>query len=347
MNAPAAGPDVRHAPADAALTQMLATTPQRVAVVEVATLRVRDVSASLQLEFGDVDIRGHRASDLLVGGPSEAVPLLATGKIDGYELTRKVRLPSGVEEAHVWVHAFGDERPPRLAVVVLDLDDVGGLAQASGNSGASSIIGTVDNQWRIDRVSVDSHLLLGHDADSLHGTNILTLIHPNDLAEFLTGLGHSQAVSAGVALRLRLLRAGGGWRWMRVKVSPLGIGAAFAFVVSPVDPGKVGIETAVELEQRLGRIAREVHSVRTARATTTLPSLEDIPLLGRLTSREWEIACLVRSGKSIDEVARTLHLSASTVRNHLSAIYRKLGVRSLAQMLVLLHASDGGSVRAT
>jgi PAS domain S-box-containing protein len=326
---------------------MLETTPQRVAVLEVASLRVRDVSASLQREFGDADIRGRRASELLVGGPSEAAPLLATGKIDGYELTRKVRLPNGIEMAHVWVHALGDERPPRLAVVVIDLDDGGDVMPTPGNSGAASIIGTVDNEWRIDRVSVDSYLLLGHEADALRGLNILTLIHPNDLGEFLTGLGHSQAVSAGVALRLRLLRAGGGWRWMRVKVSPLGNGAAFAFVVSPVEPGKSGAESAVELEQRLGRIAREVHSVRTARATTNLPSLESIPLLGRLTSREWEIASLVRSGKSIDDVAKTLHLSASTVRNHLSAIYRKLGVRSLAQMLVLLHESDGSTAAAT
>jgi DNA-binding CsgD family transcriptional regulator/PAS domain-containing protein len=326
--------------ADAVLAQALSTTTQRVAVIDLATLRIRDVSAPLRLEFAGTDLRGADPRQLIVGGPSEAVPLLATGRIDGYELIRAVRLPTGVEDAYIWVHALGDERPALSAVVVIDLEDARTALPAKPKLGGTVVLGTVDDEWRIDRVSADAKGLLGFDTDGMKGTTFLTLLHPSDLAGFLTGLGHGQAEAAAVTLRARIRRADGGYRWMRMQLSPLGARAAFAFSLAPFSAGQPAPESAAELEQTIARIAREVHSARTARRAGTLPSLVEVPLLAKLTAREWEIASIVRTGASIDDVAQSLHLSASTVRNHLSAIYGKLGVRSLAQLLVLLHAAD-------
>jgi DNA-binding NarL/FixJ family response regulator len=46
----------------------------------------------------------------------------------------------------------------------------------------------------------------------------------------------------------------------------------------------------------------------------------------RLTSREWEVLDLLCDGRTTEEIAARLFVGAVTVRSHVSAILRKLGV---------------------
>ena len=57
------------------------------------------------------------------------------------------------------------------------------------------------------------------------------------------------------------------------------------------------------------------------------------PDLARLSPREREIVRMWLSGVAPTEVARSLHISIHTVRNHLRAVYRKLGVHSQLDLL--------------
>jgi two-component system response regulator DesR len=52
-----------------------------------------------------------------------------------------------------------------------------------------------------------------------------------------------------------------------------------------------------------------------------------------LSEREIEILRLAKRGLRNPQIAQALHISAGTVRNHLSAIYRKLGVHSRHEAL--------------
>jgi DNA-binding NarL/FixJ family response regulator len=65
-----------------------------------------------------------------------------------------------------------------------------------------------------------------------------------------------------------------------------------------------------------------------------------IPLVGRrgveLTDREWEVLELMRDGLSTEEIAARLFISPVTVRTHVSAILRKLQVRTREAALELL-----------
>ncbi len=54
-----------------------------------------------------------------------------------------------------------------------------------------------------------------------------------------------------------------------------------------------------------------------------------------LTEREREILRLVERGLPNPQIAQALHLSAGTVRNHLSAIYSKLGARHKHEALAI------------
>lgn len=61
---------------------------------------------------------------------------------------------------------------------------------------------------------------------------------------------------------------------------------------------------------------------------------ERAPAAGPLSPREREILAVLAQGVSNKEIARTLDISEKTVRNHLSNVYRKMGVRSRAQAIV-------------
>ena len=67
---------------------------------------------------------------------------------------------------------------------------------------------------------------------------------------------------------------------------------------------------------------------------TGLSSLNPLPESSALTRRECEILATLTQGMTNKEIAHRLHISEKTVRNHLSSVYRKMGVRNRAQAIV-------------
>jgi len=64
-------------------------------------------------------------------------------------------------------------------------------------------------------------------------------------------------------------------------------------------------------------------------------ALDEIAGAGELTKREREIALLVLAGRDNIDIHRALFISPGTVRNHVSNIYRKLGLKNRCQLLAL------------
>ena len=59
----------------------------------------------------------------------------------------------------------------------------------------------------------------------------------------------------------------------------------------------------------------------------------DHPDLRTLSEREREILSELAAGSRVPSIATRLFISPHTVRNHLKAIYRKLGVGSQAELI--------------
>jgi len=59
---------------------------------------------------------------------------------------------------------------------------------------------------------------------------------------------------------------------------------------------------------------------------------DDIPQWSSLTPRERQIASLVAQGHRYKEIAKTLQISAQTVRNHLRNIFEKLQINDRVQL---------------
>jgi DNA-binding CsgD family transcriptional regulator len=64
------------------------------------------------------------------------------------------------------------------------------------------------------------------------------------------------------------------------------------------------------------------------------PSVVDMP--SSLSGREKEIAGLLMRGSSNKEIARALHISERTVKNHMGNIFEKIGVNGRVQAVLRL-----------
>jgi PAS domain S-box-containing protein len=93
----------------------------------------------------------------------------------------------------------------------------------------------------------------------------------------------------------------------------------------------------VLLDEDGNRVSVEVSSVclfRGHRVVGVFGQLADIdeqpepPLHPHLTPRQAEVLRLLEQGRSTEQIAEKLHLSPETVRNHIRALFRVLGVHS-------------------
>jgi len=313
--------------------------------VDLPTLRITAVSASAAALLGaaPTDLVGCPIRDFVADEPTGGVPLLVTGRLDGFEAPRRLRRVDGaVVEVYVWVHVLGEERPARYGAVMLTTGDerstrVLGAASAEDQT----VVGTVDGEWRVDRISVEVEDLLGYRAVDLAGASLLAAVHPSDLSGLLAGVSYVHGTGRGSAIRVRIRRKNNQWLWCRAHLSALDDSPRFAFTLRPQpDPRGPAPDRVRDLEMSLVRIA---HEIRTAGLTmpsrAAAPVLADVPALGTLTNREWEVVGALVDGSRVTSIARQLHVRPGTVRNHLSSVYRKLDVGSQSELLERLRSS--------
>ena len=84
----------------------------------------------------------------------------------------------------------------------------------------------------------------------------------------------------------------------------------------------------------LGRSAEGHHPphARTQRIPTRSAVSRDIP---HLTSREREVLALLIGGNTNRQISKELHVTERTVKEHLSSLYRKLGVSNRTEAALL------------
>jgi DNA-binding NarL/FixJ family response regulator len=75
----------------------------------------------------------------------------------------------------------------------------------------------------------------------------------------------------------------------------------------------------------------------------SLPHTIQLERPASLAPREWEVARALVRGQRMPDLARTLGISVHTARNHLRSVFRKLGVRSQAELMRVLLAARGGT----
>jgi DNA-binding CsgD family transcriptional regulator len=118
----------------------------------------------------------------------------------------------------------------------------------------------------------------------------------------------------------------------------------FAFALSPLEevPRHAHEADRVrDLEGRLRRIATEVRAAGITPLAVAPGVPRDLDVLAELSPRQHEVLQRLVSGQRTPVIARELFLSQNTVRNHLSAIFRRFGVHSQSQLLERLQLLSG------
>ena len=245
----------------------------------------------------------------------------------------------------MWVRTFERQPPSRLVLVVMvadhiDVDDVPVGMHKPPHTPA--VVGTVDADLRIERISSDAAELFGLPIDGLLGRPFVQLFAAADREVVVTAFRTATAGQNGVTASVDVeTRAGDGTTIQlgcEVLLLPLNPAPSCTFVLLPtqLDPSRRSTESLPAILARFGtgteiaQLARGVFSGATER---------DVPGLGTLTTRELEIVGQLLDGNRPPAIAARLFVTPSTVRNHLAATFAKLGVHSQQQLLNLFRRS--------
>jgi DNA-binding NarL/FixJ family response regulator len=143
-----------------------------------------------------------------------------------------------------------------------------------------------------------------------------------------------------------VLYAGGmeeGWREGMARIRERYPGVPLLVFGSQLDLGlawatlKNGADGFVHAQMHPAQVLRAVEVVQKGELAAPrgllgyFLSQNENPKLGDLTARQREILEMVVEGLSNAEIARRLYLSESTIKQHLRAVYKELGVRNRTQ----------------
>jgi DNA-binding CsgD family transcriptional regulator len=196
---------------------------------------------------------------------------------------------------------------------------------------------TLDDYWRIDGVSTHATSLLGRPPGELRGASILDLTHPDDLAAVLLGFARA-TTEPGAGVRVRLRHRDQGWRASQAVPTVLDDDDTWLFGLN-LTIDEDGDAMGSELGKLAGHLRRIAAQLESAGVLVESADSRGLPLMIELSARQWEIVSRLVRGERVATIAAELYLSQSTVRNHLSAIFRKAGVHSQQELLALWRGS--------
>lgn len=340
---------------------LLEQCPLPVAVIDLAEGTLVRANPSFAEVFG-------------IEGPSVGTPLrslapdevdlgsvftsLREGGIDSFEARRVLqRLDGSLLPSTSWVTILDDQQRQRaLWVLVTDDVDLEPVPLPSRSRWPRAvegvIIGVLDEGLRVAQVSQSVERSLGFARAEVIGHAATWFVHREDVPVLLGSIAHALAERGGVATQLRIRDRDNRWRRMHVTFVPLASDELqIGYTLVPVIATEPSVTARLQgLEQRLRRIAGEVEAsgvpigsgITGGDGDTGAVSAREMPQLADLTPRQWEVLDRLCRGERVPGIARRLFLSPSTVRNHLTAIYRRLGVNSQEELLEILRNPPEG-----
>lgn len=198
----------------------------------------------------------------------------------------------------------------------------------------------IDHDWRLQFIAPELESL-GDTSENILGFSVLPNIHPSDLATFMrvgedvrTGESEKTTIQA----RYRATKTESGYFTVEATLDrPSGMPRGWLSVTTRVSNA---IANEVGFENRLEEITRTAIREEPREEFVGNPiSAQGIRRLidaYQLTERERQIMTLLADGYRVRTMSRTLHLSNGTIRNYLSAIFHKVGVRSQSELMELI-----------
>jgi DNA-binding CsgD family transcriptional regulator len=169
---------------------------------------------------------------------------------------------------------------------------------------ASVVLVPTDAGWRVADADTDAGALVGKPHGELVGMRLADLVSLRHIGAALLAIAQATTEDHGFET-LDVQHADGGVRRVTATFTMRGRGGEprFDLALVPLD------------------------------AANDLPDLDDLP------TRQREVVIRLARGERVKMIADELYLSETTVRNHLTAVFRKFGVHSQQELLTLLRRS--------
>jgi PAS domain S-box-containing protein len=339
--------------------QVVRSSPLAVGLLDLPSSRFVELSSAAAALLGTTPDEGISVDYLAIveppGDVAQTLRLLRAGVLDGTQARRRLLRAdgSGVEavvrsqairiaggaELGLWIAtdtSTGEDRP---AVAVERLAGLTDRLAAQEPEATCCAVGTIDQSWRVARLSTEVESILGHRPAELLGSSLIDIVHPSDAADLLLTFARA-TTDANATERVRMRHRFGTWQSLTVAVTLLDLDAPtpFAFVLAVDQEPDICIERkrVTELEEHLQRIGAEVQGAGVLRTLDAETDAIKVPALSELSARQWEVVSRLARGERVATIAREMYVSQSTVRNHLSAVFRKLGVGSQHELLAWL-----------
>jgi len=332
------------------LANLLLRTSLASAALDLPSNRLTEVSESFAALLG-FDASQLEGVDLLSLTSAEDGTVLksvlagvASGLVDSCEGQIGFRLSDGltvVLATSVWA-LNSTNRPVRALVVAAATEGVHKRQPWLTQLDAKDVAFLeVDHSWCLSDMSADSAHLLGWDRSSHRGVPLRDVVHPHDVPFLLLTLVRSSVDRRAAATRLRIRGLDELWTTVRMVVSPLCAHsparfAAAIWVQHAGEDPESSEDRSSRLEGHLWRIAVELQASGVDDRPRSGQAWWSDPRLSLLSKREWEVLRRVVAGQRGPAIASDLFVSQSTVRNHLAAIYRKMGIHSQSELLASL-----------
>ncbi|MEY2425245.1 MAG: hypothetical protein QOI61_817 [Actinomycetota bacterium] len=232
-------------------------------------------------------------------GARAVLAQMRDGWVEFLEGEVELRRPNGPVHAYSWSLVLGGQ-PPRRKVIVGAVP----ISRRPGHDHASrppdpnrTVLGTLDHDGRFQDLATRSATMLGWPAEREGAARLHEIVHPADEGTLATLLNTTAVALGPTTAELRLRGRDEGWLDASVTVSRF-YGLASAPLVSVIGFVAPPVVTFTELTERQNEIVRR--------------------LVG---------------GQQVAAIARDLFVSPSTVRNHLSAIYKAFGVKTQSELI--------------
>lgn len=325
---------------------VLSASPFPALVLEVPSQRIVAAGprASHLLDPTGATVVDHLLEEFTADRPILGTDLLAGGRLNGFESFRVLRRSRGADvKVRMWVRTFDHQPPSRLVLLILVADDpIDGRSptpEAKEMPPTPAVVGTTDAELQIERISSDAEELFGVPVAELLGLGFADLVVESDVpvlvAAFEAASEGTNGVTVVVDLEVRGNDRASAPVACEVLLLPMQPAQSCAFVLLPTQLSASKDYTAESLPAILARLGKGAEIAQLARGVFSGATERDVPGLGNLTTRELEIVGRLIDGDRAPAIATRLFLTQSTVRNHLAAVFAKLGVNSQQQLLNL------------
>ncbi len=259
------------------------------------------------------------STGLAEGIRSKLVLRTAHGPVGGWMWTRAVELDGHI--GGVTLIAAGNE-----------LERLGRDASDPWRELVPIAVGFADGDWNVLSVSRDIEETISIGPSKLINRCLLDFVSDDDRETILKA---TQEASSVGSLSGITFHAKGRPHRVCLTWSERGPGGCRGLVFGVV--GELARRTdpqdrITELERRLRRIGSEVRAAGVVDELRAFDASRS-PVFNELSARQWEILQAILRGERVPSIANRLYLSQSTVRNHLTSIFRKFNVHSQPELL--------------